>query len=158
MHIKQSVVMTDNLIQMLKRIFILSVLIFGLNSGCKKSSTTTNTGVPNVSVNFTIDTYLPQYNNLTVIGGWMYVSGGYLNHGLIIYRASSSQFYAMDRTCTYNNAGVVQVLKNGIMSVDSSCGSQFTITTAGSVSKGPAGLSLKNYQTSFDGEYLTVMN
>ncbi len=142
---------------MFKRLFIFSLFLLGLNSGCKKSSST-NTGVPNVAVNFTIDTNNPQYNNLTIVGGWMYVSGGYLNHGLIIYRASSTQFYAMDRTCTYNNSGVVQVLKSGIMAVDSSCGSQFTISSAGMVSKGPASLALKNYQTSFDGEYLTVSN
>lgn len=142
---------------MTKKLFIFFLFFIGLNSGCKKTSPT-NAGVPNVAVNFTIDTNNPQYFNLTVVGGWMYVTGGYLNHGIIIYRASTSQFYAMDRTCTYNNSGTVQVLKNGIMAVDSSCGSQFVISSAGTISKGPASLALKNYQTSFDGEYLTVSN
>jgi hypothetical protein len=144
---------------MLKNFFLLPLFIIGIIAGCKKNSSTTNTGVPNVAVSISIDTYSPLYNNLAVVGGWMYVTGGYLNHGIIVYRASTDQFYAMDRTCTYNNNGVVQMTNTtGFFAIDSSCKSQFTIPTGGTVKNGPASLPLKNYSTNFDGEYLTISN
>jgi hypothetical protein len=137
---------------MANRIFVLFVYFIVFASGCKKDSSSTNTGVPNVAVNFNIDLDNPQYVNLTVIGGWMYLGNvGYLNHGVIVYRASEDQFYAMDRTCTYNNNGVVQMTNStGFFAIDSSCGSVFTIPTGGTVDKGPASLPLKNYSASYD--------
>ncbi len=145
---------------MLKKAFIVPLFLIGIVTGCKKdSSTSNNNGVPNVAVSFTIDLDSPLYVNLTIIGGWMYITGGYLNHGIIVYRASQDQFYAMDRTCTYNNNGSVQVERNGIFAIDSSCGSVFTVSLGGSVNKGPATLGLKNYSANFDGvEYVTVTN
>jgi nitrite reductase/ring-hydroxylating ferredoxin subunit len=140
---------------MLKRVLISSLFLLGIVTGCQKSSTTTNTGVPNVAVNFSIDINNPQYVNLTVPTGWMYVTGGY--HGIIIYRVSQDQFNAYDRTCTYNNAGIVQVEKSSLIAIDSSCGSTFTLLS-GAAQHGPATLPLKQYQTSFDGTTLTVSN
>jgi hypothetical protein len=145
---------------MVNRIVLASIFLFMLPTGCKKNSSTSNSGVPNVVVNINIDILTDiRYNALTITGGWMYVSGGYLNHGIIIYRASTDQFYAMDRTCTYNNNGVVQMTNSsGFFAIDSTCKSQFTIPSGGTVKNGPASLPLKNYTTNFDGEYLTITN
>ena len=106
-------------------------------------------------VNFTININLPSYSSLTVPGGWLYVTGGY--RGILIYRASQDQFMAYDRTCTYNNTGYVQVQKSGLVAIDSSCGSTFTLLS-GSPQHGPATVPLKQYQTYFDGTNLTVTN
>lgn len=142
-----------------KIVYLLSLAAILIGSAaCHKSSSTTNTGVPNVAVSFNIDVNSPQFVNLTVPGGYYIVTGGYLEHGIIIYRATQDQFYAMDCTCTYNNNGYVRIEKNGIFAIDSTCGSVFVISDGGSVSHGPASLPLKNYQTSFDGNTLIVTN
>jgi Rieske Fe-S protein len=139
-------------------VIVTALFCFALSGGCKKSPSV-NSNVPLVTVNFTDDLSLPQYNNLTVVGGWMYVGGGY--KGIILYRASTDQFMAYDRTCTYvppsGVYGIVQVQAGGIFCIDSVCGSKFELLN-GDPTHGPATLPLKQYTTSFDGQYLTVTN
>src|ERR1700722_18030653 len=91
---------------MFKKSFFFSLLFLALSVGlmytvgCKKDSSASVTGVPNVAVSFTIDINNPQYVNLTAVGGWIYVTGGY--DGIIIYRLTSGTFLAFDRGCPYD--------------------------------------------------------
>lgn len=133
---------------------ITALLVVLLFSNCKKETP----GVPYVYVNLQLYPSDPQYINLNAVGGWVYITGGY--RGILIYRKSTTEFMAYDRSCT-NDPGnadeFVKVDANNIEAVDSHCGSRFIITD-GSVTKGPAGLPLKAYQTSFDGAVLRIFN
>jgi nitrite reductase/ring-hydroxylating ferredoxin subunit len=134
---------------------LLSALFF-ITSSCKKE---TKQGVPFVAVDIRLYSSDPSFVGLNAVGGWTYVDGG--NRGILIYRKTTSEFNAFDRSCTYNATAVneqVSVEKaNNVIATDAHCGSKFLMTD-GSVSQGPAGLPLKAYQTSFDGTMLHIYN
>ena len=134
-------------------LFLTSIWVLSLTS-CKKD----DDAVPNVSVNIVISTTDPSYNDLNAVGGWIYLTGG--SRGIIVYRYSIDEFMAYDRHCTYEpleSCAIVEVDQSGIIAEDLCCGSQFLLTD-GSVIDGPASVSLKLYQTSFDGNNLFVYN
>ena len=125
-------------------------------SNCKKEKE--NNSVPNVSVDIYIYTTDPSFINLNPVGGWVYITGG--AKGILVYRKSTTEFMAYDRTCTYqpsNTNARVSVDSSNIIATDTSCGSKFLITD-GSVTHSPATLPLKNYQTTFDGTVLHIYN
>ncbi len=123
--------------------------------------TTSCSGVPNVSVNFSIDIYSGGYAQLQYTGGAEEVTGG--NAGIVIYRSGTDEFEAYDCMCPYdgasNSAAAVQIQKNNPLIVTCPvCGSSFLLST-GSVSKGPSACPLKPYRASYDGiSTLTVTN
>lgn len=132
------------------------VVLLSVNS-CKKQQTTSSVPLANVDINLYINT--PTYINLNATGGWLYITGGV--RGILVYRASSSEFKAYDRNCTYqpsNPCSTVKVDNSNIIIRDSSCcNSAFSIVD-GSVIQGPAVLPLKAYNTSFDGNILHIFN
>ena len=133
-------------------IFLLPLLLF---LSCNKDE---NSNIPLVSVNYYINMSNPAYIKVSVPGGWMYLNGG--SRGLILYRASNDAFKVYDRHCTYtptNSCAVVSVDASNITAVDDCCGSNFLIVD-GSVTKNPANLPLKQYQTSFDGSVSHIFN
>jgi nitrite reductase/ring-hydroxylating ferredoxin subunit len=134
---------------------IIFTFILLLSPQCKKDK---NNTIPYAYVNFSIIPSSTQYNNLGVVGGWAYVTGGV--RGIILYHESTDQFMAYERDCPYqplNTCALVKVEKNGVEAIDSCCGSQFLLLD-GSPVKGPATVSLKQYTTTFDGTTLTVTN
>ena len=131
---------------------IITTLLF---LGCSKDE---DQGIPLYQVGITIYANNPSFNTISVPGTWMYVNGG--SRGIIIYRVSQEEFKAYDRHCTFepdNSCGLVSVDNTNITGVDDCCGSTF-ILTDGAVTKGPATLPLKQYQTSFDGAVLKIFN
>jgi len=109
-------------------------------------------------VNIYINSANPEFIDLNAVGGWTYIIGG--SRGIIVYRASTNDFKAYDRHCTYdvtNSCGLVAVEVNNITGRDDCCGSKFLLTD-GSVTQGPANLPLKQYQTTFDGSVLHIFN
>lgn len=140
---------------MLKKWYYILLLPSMLFYNCKKDE---NSNIPLVNVNYYIQTNNPAYNPVTVPGGWMYINGG--SRGIILYRASNDEFKAYDRHCTYestSSCALVSVENNNITAYDDCCGSKFLLTD-GSVTKSPASLPLKQYQTSFDGSVLHIYN
>jgi nitrite reductase/ring-hydroxylating ferredoxin subunit len=136
--------------------FIFCILLFIVctTCGCRKS----RNQIPNTPIDLYIDTKLPSYISLNIVGGWIYASSGY--KGLIIYRRSQDAFNAYERACPYDptdDCSLVEVLKDNVTAVDSCCGSQYLITD-GNVIKGPATQTLLQYQTTFDGTILHVFN
>ncbi|MBL4670312.1 MAG: hypothetical protein JKY30_13765 [Flavobacteriales bacterium] len=132
-------------------IIIISLSFFS----CSKDK---NSNIPLVRVDITIHTNDPAFNTISVPGTWMYVNGG--SRGLIIYRISNEEFKAYDRHCTYdsnNSCALVSVDATNITGLDDCCGSTFILTDGG-VTKGPATLPLKQYNTSFDGAVLRIFN
>lgn len=128
-------------------ITVVSIFLF---FSCKKDKE--NESVPNTYVDIYLNINEPAYINLNSVNGWIYITGG--NRGIIVYRKSTTEFLAYDRTCTYNssasNARVFVDLNTSFTIVDTTCGSKFLLTD-GSVLSSPAALPLKQYTTSFDG-------
>jgi len=123
--------------------------------GCRKDS---NNTVPIVAVDIFIYTSNPSFINLNAVGGWVYVTGGV--RGILIYRKSTTEFMAYDRNCTYNSSdacATIVVDNTNIIATDTCCHSKFSIYD-GSVLQAPAGLPLKAYNTTWDGNVLHIYN
>lgn len=76
---------------------IILALLTGLLA-CK-DNTNNNNGIPDTFVDIYLNTALPQYQQLNVIGGWVYYPGG--NRGIFVYHNPSDEIVAFDRNCTY---------------------------------------------------------
>lgn len=115
-------------------------------SSCNRSSNQ----MPYAPVDVYINTSLPAYSNLQIIGGWVYISGG--NDGIIAYRQSYEVIVAYERRCTYQlpNSCGSGVVDSTNFYVECACdGTKYSIFD-GSVIEGPAPYSLYQYRASFD--------
>ena len=142
------------MLNMTGRLLVLPFVAMLLFAGCKKD----NIGVPLTNVDININVNLPEYADLAVTGGWVYLTGGSL--GLIVYRNSPDQFTAMDRHCTYQPEDLCKVYVDDsqVIARDTiCCGSAFLLLD-GSVTQGPAALGLKRYNTTFNGTTLHIFN
>ena len=136
-------------------LFFLICLVIILPVSCKKE---THSDIPDANVDVYIYINNPTYISLSVVGGWTYVNGGV--RGIVVYRKSNNEFMSYERNCTFqstNACATITVDSNAIMATDSCCGSQFLLTD-GSVIKAPAGIPLKQYRNSFDGNVLHIYN
>ncbi len=117
-------------------IFLLSV------SACDD----TQSKIPTVFVDFTIDLSDPQYNQATIPGGYIYVTGGY--SGILIYHTFDDTYIAFDRACPYDHdCGKLYVDKTLFSTIDSTCcKSEFSLLTGGNATKGPATFPMKQYR------------
>lgn len=123
--------------------------------GCKKD---VDNGVPITPVDIYLYTNNPSFVNLNGVGGWVYITGGV--RGILVYRKSPSEFMAYDRNCTYQSSdacATVVVDATNILATDTCCHSKFSMYD-GSVTQAPAGLPLKAYNTTFDGNVLHIYN
>ena len=139
---------------MKKLIFGILLISFIAADSCKKDSK--SEVIPKVYVDELLYLNEPQYVSLNTINNWTYVGGG--NRGIIVYRKTSSDFIALDRTCTYdpdNSTAYIQVQSNNITAIDSTCGSKFQIFD-GSVTHGPATRSLVQYHADYDASANTL--
>ncbi|HNX06083.1 MAG TPA: hypothetical protein PKL96_00715 [Bacteroidales bacterium] len=129
-----------------------SVLIF---ISCKKEI---QDPIPDVYVNFSMNISSTFYIELSSVGGWVNVSGGY--RGITVYRLSSEEFVAFERACPFDwkvDSAVVSVEPSGLIMKCPSCSSEFLIID-GSVVNGPSALGMKRYNTNFDGQFLYIYN
>lgn len=113
--------------------------------------------VPSVPVNVTINVLTPQFFDLSVPGGWVYVTGG--SRGIIVYRKSQEEFIAIERHSSYqpeDNCAVV-VMDDGVILDDPCSDSQWLIMDA-TIVNGPASMPLRTYETSYQEPYLYINN
>lgn len=137
------------------RISVLLLLFSLFPTSCNRDN---DDIIPYVTVDFTIDILSTFYTELTSVGGWVYVTGGY--KGILIYRLSMDEFLAYDRCCSFNPKDpceIIEMEESGLSMIDSCCGSRFLIID-GSPVEGPAKKMLRQYRTMFDGRYLRVYN
>lgn len=137
-----------------KSILFLLFTAMLMAGACRKESDT----VPNVPVDFYVNTTDPNFVALNAVGGWVYVTGG--AQGIVIYRKSQTEFMAYDRNCTYKASSGKRLFvdtSTNLFLQDSDCGSKFLITD-GSVQNGPASVPLKHYTSTFDGVMIHVYN
>ena len=113
--------------------------------------------IPLVAVDFTINVNEPQFFDLNVPSGWVYITGG--SRGIIVYRNSNDEFTAMDRHAPYEvvNGCAVIVADDNVLVEDPCSASQWLIID-GSVVTGPTLQPLKNYRTSWANPYLRIYN
>jgi hypothetical protein len=131
----------------------LITLLFIL-SGCRDRNTNR---VPDVPVNIAINIYQPDFFNLTVPSGWVYITGG--SRGIIVYRKSTTEFVALERHSPFqpeDNCAVVVNEDNVIVS-DPCSDSQWLIMD-GTIVQGPTAFALETYRTSFSDPILYITN
>jgi nitrite reductase/ring-hydroxylating ferredoxin subunit len=128
----------------MKRVLTL-LFLFTLIWSCDKK----DNQVPVPAVDFSVNLSNPSYLNLQSPSGWVYVNGGSM--GIIIYRNSQTEFNAYDRHSPYlvTNRCRVAVDSSNFFVLDACSNSKFLLTDGSPVS-GPAEVSLKTYQTSFN--------
>ena len=117
-----------------------------------------NYNFPQVDVNLFLYTNNPEFFDVEIPGGWMYLNGGV--GGILLYRKNLDEFIAYDRASTFNPTSKCQVNvdeQDNIIINDPCSESQFLITD-GSVIQGPANQPLKRYNTIYDGNNLSIFN
>jgi len=146
--------------------FIIITLALQLDS-CKNNNQHI---IPDVYVDFTINLNDPMFIDLNTNGNAVIItssyagtsSAGYNNHGIIVYRYSEDEFYAFDRTCTFEEAKdqAVNIDNPGDVTAECPhCHSEYVLPNLGyPTDKGPARYPLKQYNTSFDGVIVHVYN
>lgn len=134
---------------------ILPLLILISVTSCKKDEDDVRTP----GVDEYIDLNLPSYLELNVPGNYVYYPAG--GRGIIIYRRSSNEFAAYERTCPFDpqlSTGLVEVENGNTTAADSTCGSRFSIFD-GSLVNGPANRPLSQYRTELlQGNILHIFN
>jgi len=82
----------------MNKFVLLLLTLCSISLSCKDESRT-NFCVPDVFVDAYVNTALPQYQQLNIIGGWAYVAGG--NRGLFLYHNAADEVVAFARNCSY---------------------------------------------------------
>jgi nitrite reductase/ring-hydroxylating ferredoxin subunit len=109
-------------------------------------------------VNFTLYLNDPEFQDLKIVGNYMFVRQG--GADVVIYRATLDDFYVYDRLCTYeaSQTCLVQKDSNSVMVICECCNSKY-ILTDGSVFQSPASYPLRAYNATYDGgDYVHVTN
>jgi len=144
--------------------FLFAALIFF--SACKKGDDP-NSDIPYAYINVVINPNSTLYQELNVVGGWMYYP--YVNppsRGLIIYRLTQEQFLAYERTppmnsnaCCDPETGLCTYLLVGdyYPFVYDTC-SEYSYQIIDGSPISPATIPLKQYMTSYDGLNLYITN
>ncbi len=147
---------------------IVTVLVVSLQSCNKK-----NDVIPDTYVNFSLDLNDPEFVNLSAFGGsvavnsrtnnWGAAAAGFDGNGIIICYGVE-EFYAYDRTCPHdyvNNSLSIKVTidpSNSTIAICPKCGTKYGLTVGGTPVSGVGRYPLKNYRTSFQGNYVIVWN
>ncbi len=136
------------------------------------SSCNDNTGqnglvfIPDVPVSITVNMDLPLHFHLQNLGGFTLLEGGH--RGIFLVHNFDDEFYAIERTCTFNSdlqCAHIQVdssniqLRCGVYQADTfaqCCQSLYSFD--GFVLQGPSQFGLKRYQVFRNGSLLTVRN
>lgn len=142
-----------------------ALLFFG---SCEKKGPDPSEQIPNVPVNLIINLDLPSYYHLNLAGSFLYMDGGH--KGVLIFHGYDDQFYAFDRSCSYQPYNACSMLW-----VDSSnhqaafcgtytagvfekcCDSRFELPT-GFPNQAPAQYPMKQYAVHRSGNMLSVTN
>ena len=151
------------------RFFLITVAFILALTSCNKK----NDVIPDTYVNFTLNLNDPEFVNLSGFGGsvnvdsrtnnWGIAAAGYDGNGIIIC-AGIEEFYAYDRTCPWDyvkNSLSVKVNidpGNSTIAICPKCGTKYGLTVGGTPASGVGRYPLKNYKTSFQGNYVTVWN
>lgn len=131
---------------------VLFICLLALVS-CRKE----NSLVPLVAIDVTLNVNEPQFFDLTVPTGWVYITGG--SRGVIIYRNSQDEWTAMDRHSPYNvPAGCAVTVSDDNVVIEDPCSDSQWLIVDGSILNGPTDQPLKQYRTQWTPPYLRIYN
>jgi len=138
---------------MTRYLLCILVLLFTLTN-CRDKN---RDRVPDVPVNIAININQPDFFNLTVPQGWVYITGG--SRGIIVYRKSESEFVALERHSPYQPEDncAVTVDEDGVFVTDPCSDSKWLIMD-GTISQGPTSFPLVTYSTSYSNPILYITN
>jgi len=137
------------------RFFILIVFSLIFISSC--GDETAPDLIPLSYVNVDINLSNIQYQELRSDGGFIYIPEGF--KGIIVYRESINRYRAFERACTFDPHSThepVEVDSSRLFMIHRHCKSIYSFD--GSPMGGPASLSLREYYTHLDGNYLLIRN
>ncbi|MDX5320591.1 MAG: hypothetical protein LPK45_05815 [Bacteroidota bacterium] len=151
----------------MKKLILLTLVLTSLSFSCRRGQQDTDL-IPNVPVGLTVNLDLPAYFDLTLLGNWMYFPDGY--RGLIVYHAFDGEYYAFDRSCSYQPQNTCsQLWVDSVTLVHMYCGtyvngqyekccdSRFEIPMGFPV-QGPAINPMKQYAIRKSGNTLFISN
>lgn len=134
--------------------FAVSMAVFAVSCNSKPE----NPNIPETKIDFTIYPNTLEYQELNIVGGWMYVTAPPPSYGIIIYRYNIDEFKAYERmapnepyACPDNRLYVELPFV-----IDSCLNYRYSILD-GSLFEG-TGYPLTQYFTQFDGQALRVYN
>ncbi len=106
-------------------------------------------GIPVVPVDIELNLNDPQYFELKSSGNFVYITGGV--NGIIVYRKSSDEFCAYERTCPHDpDCGRVTVDADVFFAQDTvCCNSKFSLDVDGAVVSGDSKFPLRMYSVSY---------
>lgn len=132
-----------------------SLLFVLFISACKKNNPQNGNQANNgVFVNYTIYEGTPEFFNLQIPGGWIYINAG--EKGIIVYRLSNQDFRAYERKCPHDGHQC-KVLNDNSTIKDTVCNSTFSIID-GTLQSGPSQYSLYQYGAYYDGTMVKIQN
>jgi hypothetical protein len=148
-------------------IFFITGLLLTSTEGCKNNENT----LPLAPVNITIDPNSTIYQPLNIETGWMYLGEAQMveppSRGLIVYRLTTNEFMAFERTppykpdscCTSTGKGCSKLVVDSYYPfiMDTCTGSKYLILD-GSVVSSPSNMPLGTYYTEYDGNLLYIHN
>ncbi|MDN5204033.1 hypothetical protein QQ008_21760 [Fulvivirgaceae bacterium BMA10] len=135
---------------------ICSCLFLITSSGCEENPDGGGI-IPYAFVDLSLNLNKFELLPLKTIGGYVQIDGGV--RGIIIYRESNTHYRAFERNCTYeplNDCARVEVDQSGLFMIDPCCNSSFDFQ--GFPTGGPASISLKEYRTFVNGNFLEITN
>ncbi|MEE4257183.1 MAG: hypothetical protein V2I47_09105 [Bacteroidales bacterium] len=136
-------------------------------TACKKNGDDPNTDIPYAYINVVINPNSTLYQELNIVGGWMYYP--YVNppsRGLIIYRLTQNDFLAYERTPPVNSNACCDpetglctylIVDDYFPFVYDTC-SDYSYQIIDGSPIAPASVPLKQYYTSYDGLNLYINN
>jgi hypothetical protein len=145
------------------RIFVLAALLFFI-TGCNKDN---GDRLPLPPVNITINPNSTIYSEINVVGGWMYLGQqdgiDPPSRGVIVYRLSTDQFMAYERTppfkpdsCCNSAKTVCTALVVDYPYVEDTCTQSKYIILDGSPIEGPSSMTLGIFVTEYNGDLLYI--
>jgi len=147
--------------------FILLLLTGMLTpSACSDDNAQNQSFIPNVPVNITINTDLPLHFHLKNLGAYTYLEGG--SKGVFLVHNFDDQFYALERTCSFEPDRACSKLFVDSLNFQMQCGnyedgkwkeccsSKFSFD--GFVQESPAQFPLRTYAVQLNGSIINIRN
>lgn len=133
------------------------IILFVLLIGCKRNNDAYQQ-IPNVAINETVYLSQPQFFDLGVVNGWVYLNSG--SKGIILFRKSLDEFKAYERHSPFQSTAscaIINVDSVNLVGVEQCENSTYSLQN-GTVLSGPASLPLLEYQVTKSGDVLQIIN
>ena len=122
--------------------------------------------IPDVPVSITVNMELPLHFHLQNLGGYSLLDGGH--RGIFLVHNFDDEFYALERTCTFQPDDSCAVIQIDTTNIQLRCGTygpsgyetccESLYSFDGMPLQGPSQFALKRYRVFQNGSLLTIRN